>query len=401
VQTATPDVGATYDRQFWLAYLSSFLMATGVALLFRFADFVQLLGGTEYHLGWIVGLGMVGSLATRIALGSYIDAHGPKLIWLGSAALFAAVCVAHLFVTSCTSVTVYLLRILYCCAVAGFYGSSLTFVSTRVPAKRIAEMIGMIGTSGFLGSVCGTLLGDVLQSVLEQDATRIAVLFVTASVFGLLALPVAWLAIRNEAPPKPAPHDTSSLNVLRAHYSVAVFIVGIAIGLAINLPSVFLRPFAASLDIHRIGLFFVVYAVSAIVSRVLTRRWVELYGCRRILLLGLGGMAISLTLLLIVQMEWQLAIPAAAFGCFHAISFPAIVAAASAKFPARHRGLATLLVLASNDIGVLLGSPIAGGVVIASPVVGLPPYPTMFLMVASLLVIVGAGYAVASRAKAT
>jgi hypothetical protein len=67
---------ASYGRAFWLAYASNLLMTIAVALLFRYADFVMLLGGTEFHLGWIVGVGMVGSLVVRLALGSCIDRYG-------------------------------------------------------------------------------------------------------------------------------------------------------------------------------------------------------------------------------------------------------------------------------------------------------------------------------------
>ena len=42
---------------------------TAWSLLYRYADFVRLLGGTEFHLGWIVGVGMVGSIFMRLALG--------------------------------------------------------------------------------------------------------------------------------------------------------------------------------------------------------------------------------------------------------------------------------------------------------------------------------------------
>jgi len=50
-----------YGSHFWLSYAGNLLVMTAVAVLFRYADFVAFLGGTEFHLGWIVGVGMVGS----------------------------------------------------------------------------------------------------------------------------------------------------------------------------------------------------------------------------------------------------------------------------------------------------------------------------------------------------
>ena len=91
---------SAYDREFWLAFLSNVLSAVAVCLLFRYADFITLLGGTEFHLGWIVGVGMVGSLLTRSFLGSWIDRHGTRWMWLCSLLLFAGTCFAHLAVQS-------------------------------------------------------------------------------------------------------------------------------------------------------------------------------------------------------------------------------------------------------------------------------------------------------------
>ena len=168
-------------------------------------------------------------------------------------------------------------------------------------------------------------------------------------------------------------------------------------GVGLGLPGTFLRTYAAGLGISRIGLFFLVYAVAAIITRVLTRRWPERFGPRRIILLGMAGMVASVLLFLMVRVEWQLIVPAIAFGCSHAVLFPSVVAAGSVTFPLEHRGLATVLVLATWDLGLLVGSPAAGAVLKYSPLVGLPPYPTMFVTMATLLAAIGLWYAAADQ----
>ena len=79
-----------YDRRFWLCYLSNSMLMVAFSLLFRYADFVSLAGGSERDLGAIVGVGMVGALAMRVSLGIGIDRYGPRPIWLGSLLLFMA-----------------------------------------------------------------------------------------------------------------------------------------------------------------------------------------------------------------------------------------------------------------------------------------------------------------------
>jgi len=392
------EVHFAYGRPFWMAYTSNWLLMVGVSLLFRYADFVTLLGGTEFHLGWIVGVGMVGSLAMRLSMGSCIDRYGSRMVWLGSTILFAATCLAHLAITSHTGLAIYALRILFCCALAGIFGASMTFVSHQAPQRRMAELIGMLGTAGFLGAVVGTVLGDFLFGSAAVQRPQVDSMFVVAGLLGLLSFPFAWAATVREKRPR-LPTGPRLLHLLRRHHPGTVLAVGVAMGMGLGLPGTFLRTFAADLDIPRISLFFTVYAAAAILTRILTRRWPERFGTRPLILLGMAGMVASLLLFLPVRAEWQLIVPAIGFGCSHAVLFPSVVAAGNCSFPAGNRGLATTLVLAAWDMGQLIGSPAAGVMLKYSEAAGLPPYPTMFLAMSGVLALVGAWYAAAGTPK--
>ena len=154
--------GATYDLAFWLTYVANLSIMIGHSLLFRYADVVFFLGGSELLLGTIVGVGMIGSLAMRLAQGIGIDRYGPRRMWILSGLLFITSCLGHLLLASANSPLIFLLRIVYACAIAGFFGASITFISSRAPVSRMAEMVGMLGTSGFLAMVLGTWLGDLM-----------------------------------------------------------------------------------------------------------------------------------------------------------------------------------------------------------------------------------------------
>jgi MFS family permease len=415
-----------YGRPFWLAYVSNTLLLAAFGLLLRYPDFVRLLGGNEFHLGWIVGVGMVGSFVMRMALGTWIDRYGTRPLWIGSLLLFSVTCFAHLTITSHTGVGIYLLRVGYCCAVAGANGASMTFVSARGPDRRLAELVGMLGTAGFLGKVLGTLLGDAMIQSVAASHAQIVEMFVVAGLLAVVAIPFAWAAtaggkhakgegrrekgeeseIRSpkseDLRPKTQDLDPQDLHpslptLLRRYNPGLVLIVGVAMGVGLGLPDTFLRPYAAGLGISRMSLFFFVYAGAAIITRVLTRRWPERFGPRPMILLGMAGMVVSVLLFLPVRTEWQLVVPAIAFGCSHAVLFPSVVAAGSVAFPLRHRGLATVLMLAMWDLGLLVGSPTAGAVLKYSQPAGLPPYPTMFVTMAALLAAIGLWYALAGR----
>ncbi len=374
-----------YDRRFWLAYLANIQVMVAIAMLFRYADFVLLLGGSEWHLGWIVGIGMVGSLAVRLAMGQAIDTYGPRLIWLGAVVLFALVCFAHTAVATHQGPGIYLLRIAFSCAIAGIFGGSMTFVSSRVSVVRLAEMWGMLGTAGFLGIMIGPTLSDWLIGSGPLLRPQLDRMFVVAGLLGCGSVGFAYLATRGELPRPRRRQPASLLYLLRRYHPGTVLMVGIAMGIAIGFPNTFLRTFSADLAIPRIGLFFGVYAPAAILTRIATRRLPERFGPEPLIPLGLGGFMLSQLLFLLVRSEWQLILPGIGYGVSHAILFPCVVAAGSSAFPDEHRGVGNLLILAMFDLGILIGAPMVGIGLETARLAGLAPYPAVFLAVAATM----------------
>ncbi len=393
-----PAGGPAYGRPFWLAYAANILVMVAVSLLFRYADFVAALGGSEWELGWIVGTGMVGSLAVRLTLGTWIDQYGPRRVWLAALGLLGASCLAHLAVGTCHGPAIYLLRIAYCCAIAGVFGASMTFISARVPPTRTAEMIGMLGTAGFLGMVIGTQLGDLLLGTAVIHRWQIDAMFVAAAVLAGGSAGFALLATRELPVPRRA--GRPPLWRLIGQYNPGpVLLVGLGMGIGLTLPGNFLRPYAAQLNVPRIGLFFGVYAPTAFVTRVLTRRLPERYGPEPMILLGLTGVVGGLLLLLVVGSQWHLVFPGLVFGVSHAMLFPSVVALGARRFPVEHRGLGTTLMLGTWDAGQLVGAPLVGGLLTTSARAGLPPYPTTFVSIAALLALLGVLYAALSSRR--
>ncbi len=389
-----------YGAAFWFAYTANLLIMTAYAILFRYADLVTSLGGTEFHLGWIVGIGTVGSLFTRLALGSGIDRNGPRLVWMGSAVLFSASCFGHLTLETCHGPYIYILRICMASGIAGIFGASMAMVSGRTQASRMAEMLGMLGTAGFLGMVIGTQIGDMLMGTETIAQWQINRMFVVAGLLGLASLLFIWAATHDTKPVKRT-RRPPLLAVLRRYHPGSVLLVGMTMGVTIGMPTTFLRTYAADLEITRIALFFSVYAPVGFLTRVLTRRLPERFGTTPMILLGLSGLAVSQFLFLGVQSEWGLIVPGIGYGISHAILFPSVIAAGSSRFPERYRGLATMVMLATYDTGVLVGAPASGLILHYAIKAGMPSYPSLFCLMALLLAATTVVYAAGSRRRAS
>ncbi|MBC8356115.1 MAG: MFS transporter [Planctomycetes bacterium] len=399
-RNAPTERGSAYGSIFWAAYVANALTMIAITLLVRYADFVMHLGGAEGQLGLIVGVGMVGSLCMRVAQGVGIDRYGPRQIWRWSMVCFIASLVAHLWITSATGFEIFAVRVFMQTSIAGIFGASITYISRRVPPERMAEIIGTLGTSGFIGFLVGPQLGDWICRGDVIQRVQLDNLFLTAAAFASAGLVAVWWATQgktiksNRRQPRVVP-------LVRRYNPGFVMMVAITVGAGISIPHTFLRPFAEDRNIPQIGLFFVVYACTAFVVRMSARRLFVKYGNRPWVVCGLGLLATSMALYLVIDHVWQLAIPGVCAGAAHALLFPAIVATGSTRFPERYRGLGTTLMLAMFDIGNLIGAPLVGGILSGSRLVGWPAYTMMFCTASCLVAMMAVAYWWRTRTPAT
>ncbi len=372
-----------------------------VSLMFRYADFITFLGGTEYELGWIVGIGMVGAVFMRALQGIGVDRYGAGNIWLISATVVIFSLLGHLGVTRIDSPWIYALRILYATSLAGAFGASIVYVSLRAPAERIGETIGGLGSSGFIGMALGPILADYLFTLPGDSRTRVDRMFLWATAAAILSW-FATLAARlleGRIARTGKQRRVPILWLLRRYHPGPILMVGIAMGLGIGIPFYFLRPFAERLGIEGIRTFFVIYAAVAFLARVFGRRLPDRWGVRRTVTMGMIFLSLHLLAFLVVRSEWMLVVPAMLGGFAHAFVFPAAMAAASTAFPYRYRGLATAWMLTMIDLGNVLGQPAVGTLLHVAHQLNVPAYPLMFVVITASMASVTAWYALRSGAN--
>ncbi|MEX2114295.1 MAG: MFS transporter, partial [Pirellulales bacterium] len=312
-----------YGRAFWCTYIGNSALMIAFSMMYRYADFVLYLGGNEWTLGRIVGVGTIGGLAMRFFQGYGIDHFGPRRIWLWSVVGFIVSMLGHMTITSDEGPAIYLLRMLYTTSFAGAAGASITSVSRSLPLPRMAEVIGMLGTSGFIGMALGPQLGDYFCGGEQITRGDLNSMFAVAAVLGAISFVLAELATRADAPPRrrKRPH---MLWLLRRYHPGFVLVLGILLGVGFTIPTTFLPTFIKELNISRTGPFFIVYSVTAFVARVGTRRMPSLIGVRPMIYLGLAALVASLLAYLPVRSDWGLLIPGAFAGIAHAVLFSAV-----------------------------------------------------------------------------
>jgi MFS family permease len=367
--------------------------------MYRYADFVLHLGGTEWNVGLIVGVGMIGSLSMRFFQGFGIDHFGPRRIWLWSNVGFVAALAAHLLIYDARSPAIFLLRVGYATSVAGVFGASITSISRKLPLAHAAEAIGMLGTSGFIGMAFGPVLGDVFCGHEPITRSDLNAMFLVASLLGLFSLGCAALATRHEPRPKRR-RRPPMLRLLLRYHPGSVMLMSMVLGIGLVIPTTFLPTYIEQYGLEHTGMFFLAYSGTAFLARVATRNFPHTVGVRPMIFLGLASLIVSLLLYLPVKTQWGLLIPGVFAGIAHAVLFPSVTAQGSTAFPDRYRGLGTTLMLAMLDFGMFIGNPLVGRMVEFNKRAGWPPYSTTFVALAIGVAISGVVYALTSRKTA-
>ncbi len=382
-----------YNVSLLHAFIANVFQLIALSLLFRYSDFIQNLGGDESHLGWVVGLATVGAIFFRLVQGFAIDRFGPKQIWLLSLAVQIIALWWHTRIQSVTSVDIYLARGLFALGIAGNFGAWLSFVSLQAPVHRVAEVIGVIGASGFVGMATGPVIGDYIFAVDKIQRTQIDQMFWVALSMAAGAFVFAGLACWSAGPiGSTSRHKTrpigNPLTFLWKNRPGFILVVGMMMGLSIGFAGTYLRPLAESLGINQIKTFFVVYNVTAFVSRLLFRRTPEILGLKNTICLGFGFFFLSMLCYLGLKSESGFWLPAIAGGLGHSFLFPSVVAACTEQFDQASRGIATNLILAMYDAGVFVGMPAIGLILTTARANQLPAYPSAIFFICFLILLV-------------
>ncbi|MFN0055399.1 MAG: MFS transporter [Planctomycetales bacterium] len=356
--TAPPAEGNVYDNRFWLAYAANVLLVCANSLTFRFAEFVNFFGGTEELSGEIVRAGLMAAIVMRLGLGQAIDHYGPRRLWLLSSVVYLAGGGAFL-ATDRISALIWCARIAYQVGLAGMFSCSIVHIQNQVPAHRRTEIIGSLGSSGFLGTIIGTQLSDLIFRSLPEGSGRFTIMFSGTLLMGLGHALVVLLLTRHEGHQRPE-ITPGPFRLLLRYWPGPILLVAVAMGAGFVVTTVFLTRFATANGLAGIGMFFLPYSITAFLCRWGIRDWGTTFGRHKMVLWGLLGMTVGQLLFLCVTSEWLFVLPAIVCGFGHSLLFPAVVSIGAGRFPIQYRGSGTTLVLGFTELGTALAAPLLG-----------------------------------------
>lgn len=340
-----------YTPQFFQVLAAAMLTMTGVSMQFHFGEYVASIGYGVDVLGWITGIGVVGSVLLRPYAGTWIDRLGCRPCFFGSALGAAVADFAFQFTD--TLWLICLIRVVMAASNATFLATIAVYAAHAAPPRRRAESLGTVGIGGFLGMMLGPTIGDAIFTARGSTAEAFGWFFTTAAAVSLLA----GLVVLNVRVTAPARHTALPpvASLVRHYWPGGVLLICIAFASCLTVQMTFLERFAHARGFEEIRWFFLAYGATAISMRLFFRQVPQRFGRRRVCCTGLCVMGVGTILFIPVRAEWHLLLPALMMGMGHAFVFPSMVDLVADAMPVEHRGVGTSLALGAMDIGFLAG----------------------------------------------
>lgn len=359
--TAPDLTGAQFFRPFLPLFGTIFCCLLGVGASLATLPFyvTEELDGGTVAVGVVVATIAVSAIVARPIAGRLADRRGYKPVLLAGAAVCAAAGVLY-FLALHVAVLVPV-RLLHGVGEAAVYTAGAAWLVAICPPSRRGRVVGLYGTSMWLGITLGALAGELLRETVGYGAVWL---------FCALA-PLAGLAL---AARTRGPDQTGG-----AAKPVLVPRGAIVPGIALSLASLGYGALAAfaALHLQDKGIsggiaVFNAYGITYVVVRLVLGNWPDRFGPRRVafwsgLVEAVGLLLVALAPNLVVAVAGGLIM-----GAGLSLLFPALALIVINQTAPSQQGGAIGTFTSFWDLGVALGGPLAG------VIVGLSDYPAVF-----------------------
>jgi MFS family permease len=347
-----------WNRDFLLGLAGYFFLFMSVSLFFLFPVVLERFGPSQSRIGLIMGIHSVVAIAIRPFFGRMIDVRGGRRIaLLGLFILIVSVPFFH-FVDDAGWLP-FLLR-----ALTGLgWGISMTatiaMCSDLAPIERLAKSMGVIGVAGLVANAVGPLLAEEL--IHKGGAGRLY----DVSILFLVAALVCLLAMRETVKPCDDGGGSGATKVLRSvPWVLAVIIAGMPVfhGAIRAAMIYFIAVFGNSIGISRVGLFFLVFSLAAILTRFRLGDLSDRLGRKTVILPAALIIVGNLFVIAQVRSFPLLIVTGFVGGLGQGLIFPALSTYIIDFLGRENKGLAISLYNSLFDVGMGLGSPLFGWV---------------------------------------
>jgi predicted MFS family arabinose efflux permease len=347
-------------RPFALCSLANLAQGTAYSLFLHFPGFLNGIGASDVEIGFLFGLTGFTAILARPPIGRAMDTRGRRgVILLGNAIHVSAIglylCISQL------GPALYGIRIAHGIAEAMLFTALFTYAADCVPAARRTEGLALFGVSGMLPIALGGLLGDLILRGAGYTA-----LFSAACGFAVLSLLLS-LPLRDV--PRGETEEERSRGfwaALTQRDLLPIWWITFVFALAVAAVFTFVKRYVDETGLASVGGFFSAYSGAAILLR-LTLGWLpDRIGPKRVLFPALAAVAVACCLLAAATDAHQVIVAGTLFGLGHGFAFPVLFGILVTRARAADRGSAMGIFTALFDVGILVGGPLVGALIMGA-----------------------------------
>ena len=337
-----------WTKSYIMLTIKALLLFSGFYLLMpTLPMFIKQLGGSESQIGFIIGVFTISAVIVRPIIGGLMDRYGRRVFIIIGLIFFAITMYFYDWVTGITFLIV--LRILHGVSWAIATTSIGTAVTDVIPSSRRGEGMGWYGLAMTLGMALGPILG---LWVAKSFSFHYLFLVCTALAFiaSILSFFTKIPAVEHIQKKPISFFEKSVLPI-----SIVTFFLSLTFGGI----TTFLPLFAAKMQVN-VGAFFLIYAITLIITRPITGKISDKYGEGVIIVPAIFIMIIALLVLALTKGTIGLVITAILYGIGFGSAQPALQVATLRLASPDKKGVANATFFTAFDLGIGLGSIILG-----------------------------------------
>ncbi len=363
------------SRAFVLCFAANLAQSTAFFLFLHFPGHVHALGADVQDIGWLAAGTAFAAMAISPLVGSWLDRGKRKRVLLMGLAASVVICGAFLLANALP--LVFALRFAHGATETLLAVAFITYAADLVPEAQRARGYALFGISAMAAVGLGALLGDAaLAGAGYASLFSTALLLTTASMILTALLPAAATIEQQDA----AEVSRGWWTTLRYPPLLGVWLLIVAFFFSMIAVFVFLKTWVQSTGIGSMGLFFTIYAGTAIVLRVVGGGLPDRLGYRPSAMLALLFYATGLATLSIAGSTAAFSAAALLCGVGHGFGYPSLLALTTSRAGPADQGSAIAIFNVLDDGAALAAGPALGAVVASFG------YPVMFASAAGAIV---------------
>jgi MFS family permease len=343
--------GNIFTTNFSVLFVIVFLLFFTLDFYIPILPFYVLhIGGSETSVGMLMGLFTFCSVILRPFQGRDLNRRGRKRLLITGVSLYALAGLGLLLLPSLP--LLFLFR-----AVQGFgWGAFLLAFNTLTldlaPPGKSGAAVGLMGIAPPFSLAVAPILGEHCRIA---SGSNYFLLFSIVAVVAVITLLLS--AMLREPQREHVEGHVPALLSRRVFFpSLIIFFMTFNLGSILT----FLPLLGEARDIHAVGTFFTVFALTTVFSRPLAGRLSDYLGRPKVFLPGLIIAAVAMIMIALAVNAQQLLLSAFILGVGFGSAHSSVMAMAADRLPVVERGVGMATFTSAFDLGIVAGSVTLG-----------------------------------------